>query len=132
MTRHDWRDEAACATADPLLFDATSYDTARPALAYCETCPVTGWCRQSRGGSQSGLTGVWGGRVYGPNGHEVFAPVAAEVAPPREHVGVCEGCGRPVTSRGRDACPHRGSLCRRLASEYHAAKYQARKAGVAA
>lgn len=123
-----WREQAACSTADPRLFDATTQAAAVRALAICAGCPVTIECLRSRPhGTDGGLSGVWGGHVYGVNGARLFTPTAVPTQRDGEHVDVCEGCGRPVTSRGRDNCPHEGSLCRRLAAAYHSERYRLRK-----
>ncbi|UGQ10968.1 WhiB family transcriptional regulator [Yinghuangia sp. ASG 101] len=42
-----WRDRAACATADPKIFDAKAATAAQRAKAWCRVCPVTAECLAS-------------------------------------------------------------------------------------
>jgi hypothetical protein len=132
----DWRESAACMSADPRLFDAVTLDSAAPALAICAGCPVIADCARSkpRGSSDEPIVGVWGGHVYGPKGQRLIPERDVTLPERGEPVGVCEGCGRTVNRRGRDSCPHEGSLCRRTARAYHKATYRRRrgKAGAAA
>lgn len=129
MSGVNWRDDAACATANPSWFDATTLHDAARALAVCADCPVTAQCRAAkpRNHPDMPVSGVWGGHVYGPKGqllNAIPAPRAVETA---ESVGECDSCGRTVTARGRDNCPDPNGLCRQLAKAYHAKSYRRRQ-----
>ena len=80
---------AACVTADPHLFTATTPTQARQALTYCRRCPVIAECRKLRGRQD----GVWGGRVYGHN-HDVTNAAADR----------CSTCHREIPRTGRTDC----------------------------
>lgn len=62
----DWRDDAACQSADPCLFDDIEHPG--PALAYCRRCDVTAACLQwIRGEYRRGVhgySGIAGGVVF--------------------------------------------------------------------
>lgn len=73
MTARDWRERAACRTADPRLFDPLDHEEiqggsphplAHPriqqAITVCDSCPVRGMC--GRWATQTNQIGVWGGR----------------------------------------------------------------------
>jgi Transcription factor WhiB len=55
-----WRDQGACAAADPEMFFPEPFEPAEDALAMCATCPVSGECL-SHALSTPELYGVWGG-----------------------------------------------------------------------
>lgn len=70
-----WHENAACRDADHRLFLANAPGPmAEQALAYCAHCPVIDQCGLSRGDAD----GVFGGALYGRNGHPV--PVSVENA----------------------------------------------------
>lgn len=59
---YSWRDDAACASADPELWFPDEHDAAWTARAICARCPVLGPCREDalahndQFGIQAGLT----------------------------------------------------------------------------
>lgn len=76
-----WRRDAACADADPALFDVAKPNHARAALEYCAACPVRVRCVAAR---PAGAAGIWGGLVYNKFGRLAIGsgrwqrPAAAE------------------------------------------------------
>lgn len=58
-----WRDRAACAGKEPMLFDQTNDRLALPALRICETCPVRAACWQWAA-NEGWFEGVAGGAIW--------------------------------------------------------------------
>lgn len=59
--------EAACANEDPFLFDAVTWDEARPALTFCRVCPITEICKEevlTKKPQSTAFDGVAGGLVW--------------------------------------------------------------------
>lgn len=56
-----WVDQAACAGANPRLFDAVSALHAQAALQFCKACPVKEVCLQEALDEAVNPDGVWGG-----------------------------------------------------------------------
>lgn len=57
-------DLAACAEADPILFDATTIEDAHEALTYCRRCPVASLCLSEIRPDRVWYDGVVGGLVW--------------------------------------------------------------------
>lgn len=55
---------AACAGADPVLFDAVGGDAAADALSYCDRCAVTRECEDLVKPRRSYFDGVAAGRIW--------------------------------------------------------------------
>jgi Transcription factor WhiB len=63
----DWARDAACATADPHLFDGDTPTHTQQALTYCHHCPVTTQCAAlatTPGQPGHRPTGVYAGHLY--------------------------------------------------------------------
>ena len=66
-----WQERAACADADPTLFDhGAPVDDVWDALAYCAVCPVIDPCDRTAAWLRV-TGGVWGGRARGNLGQGV-------------------------------------------------------------
>ncbi|MEV8396325.1 WhiB family transcriptional regulator [Streptomyces niveus] len=59
MSRHDWHEDAACASVDPEVFFPDRGRPARPALQVCMGCPVRRQCAEHAIPNET--HGVWGG-----------------------------------------------------------------------
>jgi WhiB family transcriptional regulator, redox-sensing transcriptional regulator len=84
--RTDWREDAACQSADPELFfpvssTGPSRDQAERAKAVCAVCPVRRECLQFALATQQ-AHGVWGGMSEHERRHEPRHAKLTPTAPP--------------------------------------------------
>lgn len=73
-----------CATADPYLFDTSTWKQAGPALTMCQRCPAVAECLARVRPRHNFYTGIAAGRVW-KDGHIVPPPPPPVVpVPPRK------------------------------------------------
>ena len=127
LVSDDWRTAAACYRAGPDLFFPLEDEDPRPALAFCETCPVTVECFAEHATDPDAVAGGYTAAQRAA----ILAgePVPPAWTPPRS----CEVCANPLPRSAHPVVKYCCEFCAASAAKTNAARWEAnRRARIAA